>query len=152
VVEAYRSLRGTNSHGEQRKHLLYYNKEKLMVNTQFNYDSVYSFIRHYYIEKLPQFAACEPHAIMNAHLKSAGSSLVMANPGFSQTASEVHTSTTEKFLLNTGNRKALYDDITEMTGWLHNQGYLDFNGNSTGTYRARDLLLRTPSLNFGPQQ
>lgn len=123
-------------------------KEILMKNSKFNYDSIYGFIRYFYISALPGFAPCEPHEIMNAHLQSSGSTLRMARPGMSQGASSEHVSETEVFLRDSDNRTQLYDDITGLTKWLHKQGYLDFDPNGSGSYCARDLLLRTPSLNF----
>ncbi len=119
-----------------------------MKNTQYNYDSVYGFIRYFYISALPQFAACEPHEIMNAHLKSSGSTLMMAKPGRPQVVIDGPQTDIERFLLDKNQRDLLYVDISEMADWLLKQGYLDFNSAGNGSYRAKDVLLRTPSLNF----
>ncbi|KAA6093709.1 MULTISPECIES: hypothetical protein [Pantoea] len=119
-----------------------------MKNPTFDYDSVYGFIRYFYISALPGFAPCEPHEIMNAHLQSSGSALRMAKPGMTQVSSDEYRSETEVFLRDSTKRTQLYDDIVDMTEWLHQQGYLNFNPYGSGSYCARDLLLRTPSLNF----
>lgn len=119
-----------------------------MKNPQYNYDNVYGFIRYFYISALPGFAPCEPHEIMNAHLQSSGSTLRMAKPNMSQIASNEHRSEIEVFLLNSDKRSMLYDDINEMTSWMTKQGYLEFKMDGSCTYCARDLLVRTPSLNF----
>lgn len=119
-----------------------------MKNNQYNYDSVYGFIRYFYISALPQFAACEPYEIMNAHLQSSGSTMKMAKPGMSQFMNGEPQTEIERFLLDQNQRGQLYVDIVDMADWLFKQDYLEFHSGGKGSYRAKDLLLRTPSLNF----
>lgn len=119
-----------------------------MKNTQYNYDSVYSFIRYFYISALPDFAVCDPREVMSAHLKSIGSTMKLAKPGMSQFQSGEHQQDAERFLSDSVKRDQLFDDIIAMADWLNKQGYLEFNSSVKGNYRAKDLLLRTPSLNF----
>jgi hypothetical protein len=118
-------------------------------NQLISFDEVYKILRGHCLSKFPQHAECRPQLALNWHLKSSGSLLHAPAPGinFSHRTDDVITEL-DRYIINDNNREALFSDLSDMTRWMAESGYLRPDKDGDENYYPTDKLIRTPSIQF----